>query len=96
MTKSKHTPGDWVAVGSWVEHPDDEIADICTCDPAIFGQENGNVRKRSYEEQCANARLAAAAPYMLELLKRIADAPADATLDKAIFEASELVEELGL
>lgn len=94
MTKSKHTPGEWVAVGSRVEHPDSKIADICECDPYIFGQENGNARKRSYEEQCANARLAAAAPYMLALLKRIADAPADATLDKAIFDASKMVEAL--
>lgn len=92
----KYTRGDWVAVGSWVESPLDDIPDICVCDPALFGQEHGDLRKRPYEEQCANARLAAAAPYMLALLKRITDAPADATLDNAIFEASELVEELGL
>jgi hypothetical protein len=66
MTQAKHTSGEWIAVGPWVEHPNDTTADICSCDPRNFGQQGLN---RSDEEQCANARLIAAAPDMLEALK---------------------------
>jgi hypothetical protein len=66
----KHTPGPWIAVGTYVEHPNDKKADICTCDTALIGQ--GHLG-RSYEEECANARLIAAAPEMLEALRLIAE-----------------------
>lgn len=65
MGAIKHTPGPWVAVGYWVENPDDEAADICNCDPASMGQEHFG---RSDEEIVANARLIAAAPTLLEAL----------------------------
>lgn len=67
---SGHTPGPWIAVGAWVEHPDDDVADICSCDPATINQ--GHLG-RGYSEICANARLIAAAPAMraeIERLKR--------------------------
>lgn len=63
---SKHTPGPWYPVGGWVEVEDDDIADICTCHPADFGQ--GHL-ERSDKEIMANARLIAAAPDMLKVLK---------------------------
>ena len=66
---SKHTPGPWVAVGSWVEHPDDSVADICSCDPATLNQQKLG---RTYSEMCANARLIAAAPDLLEVCQRLA------------------------
>jgi hypothetical protein len=66
MTQTKHTPGPWCAVGPWVEHPNDTTADICSCDPRNFGQQGLN---RSDEEQCANARLIAAAPDLLDVAK---------------------------
>lgn len=65
---NKHTPGPWMAVGAWVEHPDDEVADICVCDTMLFSQGHFN---RSEEEECANARLIAAAPELLEALKKL-------------------------
>ena len=58
----KHTPGPWYAVGSWVEHANDEVPDICYCDPA--GMDQGHLG-RSKAEIAANARLIAAAPDML-------------------------------
>lgn len=67
---SKHTRGEWVAIGTWVELADDDEhgirPDICVCDPANFGQEN---LKRSQEETMANARLIALAPAMYDYLK---------------------------
>lgn len=63
---SKHTPGPWIAVGAWVEHPDDSIPDICTCDQVNIGQEG-----RSDEEMRANARLIAAAPELLEAAQHL-------------------------
>ena len=65
MSAAKHTPGPWIAVGGWVEHPDDDIPDICVCDPACFAQGD-----RSDAEMCANARLIAAAPELLKALQR--------------------------
>ena len=62
---AKHTPGPWIAVGAWVEVPNDKVPDICTCDPAAIGQEK---LPRTHAQQCANARLIAAAPDLLELL----------------------------
>lgn len=66
---AQHTPGPWIAVGAWVEHPDDSIPDICTCDPEDMGQEG-----RSDKEIRANARLIAAAPDLLEACKLIVSA----------------------
>ena len=63
MKKAGFTKGEWVAVGRRVEHPDDRIPDICSCIPEDFGQEG-----RSDKEACANARLIAAAPTMLNAL----------------------------
>jgi len=77
MSKSKHTPGPWYAVGRWVEHENEKIADICNCDPESMGQGHLN---RSDDEIRANARLIAAAPDMLnalEMLARVYDDPYD-------------------
>lgn len=61
-----HTPGPWIASGAWVENPDENKADICSCHPADFGQEHLGW---DYDEVCANARLIAAAPELLEALE---------------------------
>lgn len=63
MKKTSFTKGQWIAVGRRVEHPNDRIPDICSCNPADFGQDG-----RTDEEACANARLIAAAPTMLNAL----------------------------
>ncbi len=69
---SKHTPHNekhqWIAVGAMVEYTNDDVADICSCDPQVFGQEAVNI---PYEQQCANAILIACAPDMRELLNFI-------------------------
>ncbi len=65
---SEHTRGQWIAVGAWVEHPDDDVADICSCDPATINQEHLG---RGDSEICANARLIAAAPDLLEVCRRL-------------------------
>ena len=65
---SGHTPGPWVAVGAWVEIADYRIADICTCNTEDIYQHHLG---RSYEEMCANARLIAAAPDLLEVCRRL-------------------------
>lgn len=62
---SEHTPGPWIAVGAWVEVEDDNIPDICTCEPSDIGQ--GHLA-RTDKEIMANARLIAAAPDLLEVL----------------------------
>lgn len=67
---SEHTRGQWIAVGAWVEHPDDDVADICSCDPATINQEHLG---RGDSEICANARLIAAAPDLLEVCRRLAE-----------------------
>lgn len=64
---TSHTPGNWMAVGAWIEHLDDDVPDIANFDPASMGQEG-----RSDDEVCANARLCAAAPDMLFALKLVA------------------------
>ncbi len=64
----KHTPGPWYQVGFWVEHEDDSVADICTCNPDDFGQ--GHI-KRSQSEIVANAMLIAAAPDLLAALEEL-------------------------
>lgn len=68
MTKIKHTPGPWYAVGPWVEHPSDRRPDVCTCNPDAMGQPI----PRAYKEQCANAKLIAGAPEMYAALRDIA------------------------
>ena len=47
-----HTKEPWVAVGAWVENPNDDEPDICNCDPAAMGQEGLG---QSYDTTCANA-----------------------------------------
>lgn len=66
---AQHTPGPWINVGAWVEHPDDSIPDICNCNPDSMDQEG-----RSYDEVCATARLIAAAPELLDALVMMLDA----------------------
>ncbi|MFG1417212.1 hypothetical protein V5F38_05285 [Xanthobacter sp. V0B-10] len=68
---SKHTQGPWYAVGGMVEIDNDYIQDICSVDPATFFQDSILRKKRSWEEIEANARLIAAAPEMLALLRAI-------------------------
>jgi len=62
---TKHTPGPWNAVGTWVENQNEDFIDvyICTCDSEIIGQ---SYLGRSDAEDRANARLIAAAPDLLE------------------------------
>lgn len=61
------TPGNkWLAVGARVECTDDNLPDICSCNPDDFGQHG-----RSYAEQQANARLCAAAPHLLSVLQEL-------------------------
>ena len=67
----KYTPGQWYQVGAWVEHEDDDVADICSCDPATIGQEHIG---RSDSEMKANARLIAATPDLLEALQNMVEA----------------------
>lgn len=71
VSAGKHTPGPWISVGAWVEHPDDDVADICSCDPATINQEHLG---RGDSEICANARLIAAAPDMLDALQFVTSA----------------------
>lgn len=59
MSAPEFTAGRWHAVGFWVEHERDDVADICLCDPADLGQ--GHLT-RSDHEIAANARLMAASP----------------------------------
>lgn len=61
---SKHTPGPWIAAGYWVEHPKDDVPDICTCSPTVIGQ-----GERNEAEVMANVRLIAAAPDLLFALR---------------------------
>ena len=64
---AKPTPGKWIAVGSWIEHESDDVADIATFDPRDLGQKF----PRSQEEINANATLCAAAPQMYRALIRV-------------------------
>lgn len=91
-----HTPGPWYAVGYWVEHEDDSVADICTCDPAAIGQEHLG---RTGKEIAANVRLIAASPDLLAALRKLVRAidrlpgnnPLDGLADEAraaIFKAT--------
>jgi len=82
------TRGNWVAVGSRVEHTDDAVADICTCDPSDLGQSR---LARSDAEIMANARLIAAAPAMFRALKKVCAANTDDELDAALFGAQTAI-----
>ena len=62
MSETKHTPGPWVAENSSVIGPDNKI--ICGCI-------RGSIDRKSHEEDCATARLIAAAPDLLEALQRM-------------------------
>lgn len=73
MTQSKHTPGPWSAVA------DEDSARIGGCDwriitPCSLDDHDALVSiwdRRDGEDVAANARLIAAAPDMLEALKKI-------------------------
>ncbi len=89
MSKELYTPGYWVAVGAWVEHARDDIPDICTCNPEAFCQ--GHMG-RSYDEICANARLCAAAPSMLQALSAMLRARTPEQMARARGRAVNAVE----
>lgn len=82
------TKGHWIAVGAMVENTRDDIADICSCNPASFGQDGPNLKPRSYAEMAANAKAIAAIPAMLEALKEarqwIAKGVADGAYDGCV------------
>lgn len=82
----KFTSGKWSAVGFLVEHADDEVADICSCDSASIGQEHLG---RPYSEILANTRLIAAAPDMFRLLTHVAKTQSGYSILAA--EAEELI-----
>jgi hypothetical protein len=82
------TKGNWVAVGGRVEHTDDAVADICTCDPSDFDQSR---LARSDAEIMANARFIAAAPAMFHALKKVCAADTDDKLDLALFTAQTAI-----
>ena len=66
MKKITHTKGLWIAVGALIEHVKDDVADIATFNPDNMHQKPAG---RTYDEMAANAKLCAAAPQMLKLLK---------------------------
>jgi hypothetical protein len=77
ILEPKFTTGPWVAVGPMVEHPNDAVADICTCNPDVFLQ---SILRRSHAETCANARVIAQAPRMVDLLRAARHALAAGTV----------------
>jgi hypothetical protein len=86
MKHTRHTPGPWIAVGFWVEHPSDKRPDICNCDPRSMDQEG-----RSDAEILANARLIAAAPDLLEALRGALEhwpVPSSICKDRPAWEAA--------
>lgn len=85
MLDAKHTPGPWIQVGHWVEHPNEKIPDICTCDLQAIG--HGHL-KRTEAETIANARLIAAAPDMLEALKLIQNQDLVLPADREIIKSA--------
>lgn len=86
---SKHTPGPWHQVGAWVEVEDDEIPDICSCNPESI--EQGHL-KWDWETAIANARLIAAAPDLLEALKAIVKSLADQDDEGLIENAQQMID----
>lgn len=77
----KHTSGPWIAVGGLVEVENDNIPDICTCNPHDFGQAH---LKRNVLEVLSNARLIAAAPDLLNALQEFIDCGANAGNNAAL------------
>lgn len=67
MKHSKPTSGHWVAVMGMVDTDNDDVPDVCTCDPLSFDQ--GHL-KYDFNTVLANAALCAQAKPMLALLKR--------------------------
>lgn len=64
MSETKHTPGPWINdLGEFVRHPLDEFTSVHVA--TIYGASG-------IGEAQANARLIAAAPELLEMLKRAA------------------------
>lgn len=91
--KPRYTPGPWIAVGAWVEHPDDSIPDICSCDVGL---------ERSYEEICANTRLIAASPALISTLQDLLnlaydlcpDEPEMYEFDERVARANDLIKSI--
>lgn len=70
---AKATPGPWYGVGDWVEHADDNVPDICTCDPDAMGQSHlARIYDKSGTRPLNNAALIAAACNALpDLIARV-------------------------
>ena len=66
---SEHTPGPWVvdpANPNLVARDGDVYEYICEVAPSAFSDST-----HSYDQECANARLIAAAPELLEALRKV-------------------------
>ena len=76
MEKSKHTPGPWLQEGNWVYAEGDPIrlSGGKEIRPNAFTLSVSAGPDRTREEAEANARLIAAAPDLLEVAQRSADA----------------------
>ena len=86
-----HTKGDWLAVGTMIEHLGEDEADIAVFDPEAFCQ--GHLG-RSYKEMSANAQLCAAAPKLLVALKQlveIVDDQLDGEFPEALADAQRAI-----
>ena len=70
-----HTPGPWAVFDSGYEQTRPGI-DAAVCAIVVYGTQSDSegVHGRTIEERTANALLIAAAPEMLEALKRITEA----------------------
>ena len=77
--KTKHTRGQWIAVGHWIEHVSDKVPDIANFDPVSMGQDG-----RSSNEICANAMLCAAAPELLAACQLFVEYDNDTAVDNGI------------
>jgi hypothetical protein len=79
MNESKHTPGPWKQVGSFVT-TEDETVDICS---------SCNVNNLPLEETMANANLIAAAPGLLAACKVALQAIRECDMEVALFDMTE-------
>jgi hypothetical protein len=93
--KAKHTPGPWELRGLSdhvrVEHKTGVVSRINVA--RCGSSKPGPSEPRSHDEVWANARLIAAAPELLEALKKFVDlviADHDAQTDRYYFEAEKL------
>lgn len=81
--KLTHTPGPWFLEGNWNPEAEAELGGWVSCFPPagvpVF-ELTPVVGKR--EEICANARLIAAAPEMLEALQKIVDMNVQYAIDR--------------